>query len=68
MPTNAALKFKFTPNKFDAKVYELITLWEFASQFATIIDNAAPEGRLKSLVMSELEKTVALAQRAITEG
>jgi hypothetical protein len=68
MPTNAALKFKFTPNKFDAKVYELITLWDYAGQLAQIIDNFAPEGRLKSVAFTDLEKAIAVAQRAITEG
>lgn len=68
MPANAKVKFKFTPAATDAKAYELIQLWEAAGDFATLIDNSAPDGRLKSLVFSQLEITMALAQRAITEG
>ncbi len=66
--SNGKVRFVYSPASADAAIPAVSQLFDYASDFAQLIDNLVPEGRQKSLAFTNLEQAVLWAQRALESG
>ena len=67
MASNAKIRFAFNPQRHVAEAPSLRILYDAAGDFAQLIDNIVPDGRQKSIAMTELESVLLRAERGLTE-
>jgi hypothetical protein len=62
---NGKLRLSYNPAAQQDAIPTVSQVYDWASDFAQLLDNLLPEGRLKSLALTNLEQTVLWAQRAL---